>query len=332
MTIILSLDNWDELWCQQNQNPQNHSILLDEFETLQELPKCLGLGYCRGMKLAPGVELEICDYEFHHDVAMKSPVHNHLVQFIIFASGFIYCDEVHPNLGGKSFYLSGSGISPAHTAKYKKLERMTCINVEIEPEVLAGFLPRQTKRMTPNLKLLIKENEWKTSFYPDVTLAMQVTMQQILNSPYQGAIRRLYLQAKVFELLAMQLDLIWADGGQISSSVPLKPDTIARIHHARDILHQRLNNPLSMMELAQLVGLNERKLQRGFRELFGTTVFAYLHHHRMEQAQILLRYRDMQVSEIAHAVGYCHLGHFTEAFKRKFGITPKQCQLGKKSP
>lgn len=129
----------------------------------------------------------------------------------------------------------------------------------------------------------------------------------------------------------MQLDLISADGGQIPSSVPLKPETIAQIYHARDILHQRLNNPPSMMELAQLADLSSRKLQRGFRELFGTTVFGYLHHHRMEQAQILLRYRDMQVSEVAHAVGYSHLGHFTEAFKRKFGITPKQCQLGKKS-
>ncbi|MDF5709518.1 MAG: hypothetical protein PUP90_18120 [Nostoc sp. S4] len=43
MTIVLSSDDWDELWYQQNQNPQSHSILLDEFETLNELPKCLGL-------------------------------------------------------------------------------------------------------------------------------------------------------------------------------------------------------------------------------------------------------------------------------------------------
>ncbi|WP_334961876.1 AraC family transcriptional regulator [Nostoc sp.] len=331
MTIILSSDDWDELWCQQNQNPQSHSILLDEFETLNELPKCLGLGYCQGMKLSPGVYLEICDYEFYNDFVIKTPVHNHLVQFEIFSSGFIYCDEVYPNFGGKRFYLSGSGIAPAFTSKYKKLERLTCINVEIIPEVLAGFLPRETEQIAPNLKLLIKENEWKTSFYPDVTLAMQVTVQQILNSPYQGVTRRLYLQAKVFELLAMQLDLISAAQGQISSSVLLKPEMIARIYHARDILHQRFNNPPAMMELAQLVGLSDRKLQRGFRELFGTTVFGYLHHHRMEQAQMLLRYRDMQVSEVAHAVGYSHLGHFTEAFKRKFGITPKQCQLGKKS-
>ncbi|QYO64799.1 helix-turn-helix domain-containing protein [Leptolyngbya sp. 7M] len=48
----------------------------------------------------------------------------------------------------------------------------------------------------------------------------------------------------------------------------------------------------------------------------------------MEQAEQLLRSRKMRVSEVAHAVGYSHLGHFTEAFKHTFGITPKQCQTG----
>ncbi|MEH2298202.1 MAG: hypothetical protein V7K88_03820 [Nostoc sp.] len=198
MTIILSSDDWEDLWYQQNQNPQSHrhNFLQDEFETLDELPKCLGLGCCQSVKLSPGVELEICDYEFHDDIVFKIPVHNHhLVQFIIFSSGFIYGDEVHPNLGGKRFYLSGSGISPAFTSKRKKSERMTFINVEIIPKVLAAFLPRETEQIAPNLKLLIKENKWETSFYPDVTLAMQVTVQQISNCPYYGVMKRLYLQA-----------------------------------------------------------------------------------------------------------------------------------------
>ncbi|MBN4006600.1 hypothetical protein [Nostoc sp. LPT] len=197
MTIILSLDDWEDLWCQQNQNPQSHNILLEEFERLDELPKCLGLGYCRSMKLSPGVELEICDYEFHDDIVFKIPVCNHhLVQFIIFSSGFIYGDEVHPNLGGKRFYLSGNGLSPAFTSKRKKSERMTFINVEIEPKVLAAFLPRDTEQIAPNLKLLIKQNKWKTSFYPDVILAMQVTVQQILNCPYHGVMKCLVSASK----------------------------------------------------------------------------------------------------------------------------------------
>jgi AraC-like DNA-binding protein len=95
------------------------------------------------------------------------------------------------------------------------------------------------------------------------------------------------------------------------------------------MLRRRLKNPPSSLELATLVGLSDRTLQRGFQTLFDTTVVGYLAEQRLLQAEQLLRERSMTVTEVAHRVGYSHLGHFA-AFKRKFGITPSQCLLGKK--
>jgi AraC-like DNA-binding protein len=43
------------------------------------------------------------------------------------------------------------------------------------------------------------------------------------------------------------------------------------------------------MELSRLAGLNDRKLQQGFKQLYGTTVFNYLQNYRLEQAQLMLR-------------------------------------------
>ncbi len=159
---------------------------------------------------------------------------------------------------------------------------------------------------------------------------MQVAVQQILSCPFQGVTRRLYLQAKVFELLAMQLEPILADQGQYKSVPRLKPETIARLHHAKEILAARLEHPPSLLELAQQVGVSDRTLRRGFQQLFGTTVFGYLTHQRMEQAAQLLREGNMTVAEVANLVGYSHLGHFAAAFRRKFGITPNQCLMGRK--
>ncbi|MDB9384626.1 helix-turn-helix transcriptional regulator [Nodularia spumigena CS-584] len=56
--------------------------------------------------------------------------------------------------------------------------------------------------------------------------------------------------------------------------------------------------------------MNERKLKQGFRQIFGTTVFGYLHDHRMEQAKQMLAEQKLSVAEVAHAVGYSHLSHF----------------------
>jgi AraC-like DNA-binding protein len=327
MTLILNPSDWDELHEQAPVTcPKN--LILDDFEELTGVPELLGRGYNREMDLLPGVWLCFADCEFHQDFIGKSPAHDHLIQISIFPSGGLYFDAVHPNLGGGRTYFSGSGISPATAAMHRAGEHLTCVNIEIEPELLkSGFLINP-QCGSDALKPLFKGEDWKISFYPTVTPAIRSIAQQMWDTPYRGELKRLYLQAKVMELLVIYLDLT-SDSPAQTCVRGLKPDTIARLHHAKEILTTQLANPLSLSELAQRVGVSDRTLQRGFRELFNTTAFGYLHNLRMEQAEQLLRNREMRVSEVAHAVGYGHLGHFTEAFKRKFGMTPKQCQTGK---
>jgi AraC-like DNA-binding protein len=66
---------------------------------------------------------------------------------------------------------------------------------------------------------------------------------------------------------------------------------------------------------------------QGFQVQFGITVFGYLTNQRMEQAHHLLHNRELTVAEVANIVGYSHLGHFAAAFKRKYGITAKDCSV-----
>jgi AraC family transcriptional regulator, transcriptional activator of the genes for pyochelin and ferripyochelin receptors len=70
---------------------------------------------------------------------------------------------------------------------------------------------------------------------------------------------------------------------------PIQMNEVDRIHEARKILLQRINHPPSLMALARSVGVNDNAWKRGFRRVFGTTVFGYLHVvYRLEQAQQLL--------------------------------------------
>jgi AraC-like DNA-binding protein len=71
-----------------------------------------------------------------------------------------------------------------------------------------------------------------------------------------------------------------------------------------------------------MVGLNEYKLKRGFKETFNTTVFGYLADQRLNLAQQYLRDTDKTAAEISAELGYCTPQHFNNAFKRKFGFTP----------
>ncbi|UKO96889.1 AraC family transcriptional regulator [Nostoc sp. UHCC 0870] len=330
MTLILSQSDLDELH-QQTPQPQVQNLVLDSFERLEGVPEIVGRGYSRNMNLSPGVCLYFSDCECHQDWMLKTPAHDHPIQFTIFLSGFLYFDDLHPILGETHSYFSGSGISPSYIEKRQAGERLTFVSVEIEPELLDSFLLEDGQYSSDVQKLLFKGEDWKNSFYPTVTPAMRSLAQQMWNPPYRGAAKRMYLQAKVFELVAMHLDLIASDQQPIYELPGFKPDTIARIHHAKEILTTQLEHPPLLCELAQQVGVSVRTLQRGFSALFNTTVMGYLTQQRLDNAQRLLRQGDHKVSEVANLVGYSHLSHFAAAFKRQYGITPSQYLAGEKA-
>ncbi|MEM8614656.1 MAG: AraC family transcriptional regulator [Cyanobacteria bacterium P01_H01_bin.105] len=161
-------------------------------------------------------------------------------------------------------------------------------------------------------------NPWLTI---TITPAMTIALQQILQCPYQGITKQLYLESKALELITLKLHQLSEDRPPASTS--LKLDDIDRIHLARDILIRNLDDPPSLLFLAKQAGINSFKLKQGFREIFNTTVFGYLHAYRMEEARRLLQLGEINVTQVAQAVGYTHPGKFAAAFKKKFGITPK---------
>ena len=58
--------------------------------------------------------------------------------------------------------------------------------------------------------------------------------------------------------------------------------------------------------------------------MYGDTVFGFLFEYKMERARQLLSGGSLNVNEVSAKVGYSAASHFISAFKKKFGITPKQ--------
>ncbi|MEM7591895.1 MAG: AraC family transcriptional regulator [Cyanobacteria bacterium P01_A01_bin.83] len=328
MSFILSQADWRELH-QQTPQPQSNNLVLDDFEILTGVPEFLGRGYSRDIELFPGVSLNFFDGQYDRNFKLKTPVHEHPFQIMILLSGYSYCD-VYPTFNEVRSYFSGSGISPAYVNEYQTNQSIVKVNVEIEPEVLQSHLSDMQFPLALQ-KQLYKGSDWKFSFYPTVTPAMRSLAHQLWNAPYRGAVKRMYLQAKVFELLALYLNLITIDSHQTKSSPKLKPKTVNALHQAKDILTKQFEHPPSLPQLAQQVGVSQRTLQKGFPLLFNDTVVGYIAQQRLDCAEMLLREGKYSVAEVATKVGYNNMGYFSVAFKGRFGITPSQCMAGKLS-
>jgi AraC-like DNA-binding protein len=226
--------------------------------------------------------------------------------------------------------ISGSGIQRELWGKSSGNLLEVDVGIQMPSDRLVMFFPDASGQLPPELNFLVKNNDWQTLIYPKSTPEIQQLVRQIINCPYQGFTKRLYLQGKVTELISSQLISVLRDRDSLPPPTRLKPQTIAKIHHAKEILLRDLENPPSSIELAQQISISDRTLRRGFQELFGTTVFGYLTQQRAIKAERLLRDGKMTVAEVANRVGYSHLGCFAAAFKRQFGITPSQCGMGKK--
>jgi AraC-like DNA-binding protein len=142
------------------------------------------------------------------------------------------------------------------------------------------------------------------------------------NAPYSGHLKGLYLEAKAIELFLLQVKQLDQQTGPKLSK--LKPTDIERLYAVKEHINKYYDQSCSIIGLAQLAGINQMKLKDGFKELFGTTVFGYINDVRMNEAKRLLLDEKLYVNEVADRVGYKHPQHFTIAFKKKFGIAPKE--------
>jgi len=145
-------------------------------------------------------------------------------------------------------------------------------------------------------------------------------IKEILETDQQDYLRRIAIESKVLELLYIQLQQ--AEISRTSTNGFNRQD-IERLNDAKAYIDQNIQTPCSLIELARKTGLNDFKLKKGFKALFGNTVFGYLFDLRMDMAYRLLQ-KDIRVSEVAETIGYKNPHHFTAAFKKKFGFLPSQ--------
>ncbi|MCL8001079.1 AraC family transcriptional regulator, partial [Brucella sp. 21LCYQ03] len=131
-----------------------------------------------------------------------------------------------------------------------------------------------------------------------ITQQMLDIVYSLIQQRSDPLMRRLHIETQVFELLLLQFQQYnQLVGHQYASFITKKLRD--KIVHAKDIVDKNLHNPMGLIALSKMVGTNEYYLKKGFKELFGTSVFHYITSHRMEHAKQLLLREGCNVNETA---------------------------------
>ncbi|MEJ7768883.1 MAG: AraC family transcriptional regulator [Chitinophagaceae bacterium] len=210
------------------------------------------------------------------------------------------------------------------------MERLECVDV-LSFKFTAVHLSQFIKplKLSETLTNDILHFNHKSSFTKILPLCgrTRIVLEGLLNHNYKDSLENIYINAQTQMLLLYSLECMVGDKEVESFSCKFLANEADRqkIAKAREILLQHIGEPVTIKELSRKVAINECYLKKGFKEMFGTTIFDFYQSQRMEHARYLLYEKGLSVTDVSMMLGYSSISHFSTAFKKHTGLKP--CEL-----
>ena len=203
-------------------------------------------------------------------------------------------------------------------------ENVISFMVQCTEDFFYNFIDENSKLLSQFWKKVINKEESPLTVKNDFHISPKTgaIIYQIINTNLTGNLKRLLIEAKINELFINLIEQ--AEYIPKAKLFTLKNNDKNNLYALKEFLDKNVFKDFTLRELSKKAGLNEFKLKKGFKELFGTTVFGYINDIRMEHAKYLILEGGQDVSEVSDFLGYSLPHHFAKAFKRKFGYQPSK--------
>jgi AraC family transcriptional regulator len=98
----------------------------------------------------------------------------------------------------------------------------------------------------------------------------------------------------------------------------------ARLRRIKELVHTKMEDDLSLEEMAQAVGLSTAHFARMFRKSTGETPHQFVLRQKLERAKGMLRAPGARVLDVAIACGFKTQQHFAQVFRDVWGVSPTE--------
>ncbi len=309
----------------------SHEFSKQPITTEQHLiiPDQIGKGSIRRMNIKESLEIIISDMELLHDLTVYVEDDCHYVEMNYCLSGETICEMNRHQI---TIVEPKSHMYYSHDTKtqldIKANVRNHTVEIRMSPKRLLRYFEHHHDKV--RVQRILENQKGQMMSYA-LSPSIKKCVFDILQCTYHGAMKQMYYEAKVMELIT----LFFQEEAFCSELSHRSMDSIdiKKLQKARTIILHCLDNPFSIKQLAKKVGLNEFQLKKGFKQLYGTTIFGLIRSERMEKAAWLMKVEGYNVSETASIIGYSNFSNFTVAFRKHFGCNPsdylKQMHINK---
>ena len=209
----------------------------------------------------------------------------------------------------------------------EKVDSVDVVSFRFSPVQLSQFVkPRRTTDTVSENILTFRHQSTFSKILP-LCGKTRLVLEGLLNQTYSGSLENIFINAQTQMLLLYSLDCMLGEKeiDVINCKFLANEADREKIVKSREILIQHIGEPITIKELSRKVAINECYLKKGFKEMFGTTIFDFYQSQRMEHAKYLLYEKGLSVTEVSALLGYSSISHFSTAFKKHTGLKP--CEL-----
>jgi AraC-like DNA-binding protein len=153
---------------------------------------------------------------------------------------------------------------------------------------------------------------------------IELVRQIVTPSAFAPALRNLYLEGRAVEIVAETITAVMHADRRGAGSGILQRQEAMRLSRAKELIAANLTEPLSVEMIARESGISASGLQRLFRMSEGHSVFEYVRLRRLDSAFAALQSGETSVQDASAIAGYSNPANFATAFRRQFGVTPRQ--------
>lgn len=249
----------------------------------------------------------------------KNNAGGNFLQLKFCVSGNVYCRQKQAECDYCKLNVSRSCM--------EKVESVDVLSFSFSPAYLQQFAKALKTPVSLSDNVLAFKH--KSSFSKILPLCGKTRMaiEALLNHNYTDTLENIFINAQTQILLLYSLDCMLGEKVENAFTCKFLSNEADRekIIKAREILLQHIGEPITIKALSRKVAINECYLKKGFKEIFGTTIFDFYQGQRMEHAKYLLYDKGLSVTEVSLLLGYSSISHFSTAFKKHTGIKP--CEL-----
>lgn len=265
--------------------------------------------------LQPGLAVSLVAFDARHDTQATAVEDGARIHFSSLLRG-----ETHVRYENRSFDLNQDSAL-ATFAPGKRFElgfSADCRNIElrITPQLLNQLAGEESERL--NLRQGSDFCLFRSHSNQRIRDAA-TRLERLLN---EASAPILLVHSAALEFLAWHLKSLRPEPMEAAICRRERRQLLA----ARERLLSDLSDAPTIEQLARETGLNQLKLKRGFKNLFGTSVYAMFQRERMGHAQRLLQHHS--VTETASLLGYSNISHFSTAFRKQYGVLPREARRG----